>query len=93
MPWVVVALTIGLVAVAVGLTAMVVLRRREPASAPEMTGDQLFALGVTFTGAGVALALTIGTAMLGITGLGIAFMAMGSWMRRRQGEDEHRGVT
>jgi uncharacterized membrane protein len=93
MPWVVVALTIGLVAVAVGLTAMVVVRRRAPGSAPERTGDQLLVLGVTFTGAGVALALTIGSATIGIAALGIVFMVIGSGMRRNEREDEDRGVT
>lgn len=93
MPWVVVALVIGLVAVAVGLTAVFVARRRAPGSAPEMTGDQLFTLGIIFTGTGVALATTIGPEMIGIMALGIVYMVMGAWMKRQEGEDEHRGMT
>lgn len=92
MPWVVVALVIGLIAVAVGLTAVVVVRRRSPGSAPEMTGDQLLTLGVIFTGTGVALGLTIGPAMLGIMALGIVYMAMGAWMKRQEGH-HGRGST
>jgi Ca2+/Na+ antiporter len=92
MPWVVVALVIGLVAVAVGLTALFVARRRDPGSVQEMRGDQLFTLGVIFTGTGVALTVTIGPAMIGIMALGIVYLVMGTWMRRREGEDHDRGM-
>lgn len=90
MPWVVVALAIGLVAVAVGVIAMVVVGRRTPGSTPEMTGDQFLTLGIVFIGAGVALMVAIGPGMIGIMVLGIIYMGMGARMKRQEGNDQHR---
>ncbi len=94
MPWVVVGLVIGLVAVGVGIAAVLVVRRRDPDLAESrMTGDQLFMLGVIFTGTGVALAVSIGPHMLGILALGIIYMGMGATMKRRDAKDAHKGTT
>ena len=87
MRWVLVALVLGLIAAGVALFAVIVARRRHPETTP-MTGDQLIALGVIFTGAGVALTISAGPYMLGMLALGIIYLAMGARMKHREGTGE-----
>lgn len=93
MPWVLLGLVLGLIAVAVGLGTVFVVRRRDPALREAMSGDQMFTLGVIFTGTGIALSVSIGPHMLGIMALGIIYMGIGAAMKRREREDEHEGMT
>ena len=59
---------------------------RDPDRAP-VDGDQLFMLGVIFLGAGVALFVSVGPAMLGMPVLGAIFMAVGAQRRRSDGHE------
>jgi hypothetical protein len=93
MPWVVIGLLVGLVAVGAGIGAVLVARRRGPNEHPEMTGDQLFTLGVIFTGTGIALGVAVNPGMLGIMMLGIIYMAMGAQMKRREDRERDEGTT
>ncbi len=92
MPWIVIGLAIGLVAVGVAVAVALVAGRRGT-DRPEMSGDQLFTLGVVFTGTGLALALTINLGMLGMMALGIVYMAMGARMKRAEADDKPKGMT
>ena len=48
--------------------------------------DQLFAVGIVFIGAGVALMVAVGPGMVGLLALGVVFMAAGA--RRRTPDDD-----
>ena len=82
--WIVVGLIVGLIAVVALMLVVWRESRRDEAEATEMTGDELFTLGVVFTGAGVSLFVSVGPAMLGMFALGIVFMVLGA--RRRRSE-------
>ena len=75
--WPAVWIGIGVLA-GLGLTAAVfrASRHRDP-----ITGEQIFQLGVIFTGTGVALATTIGGTGIAILALGIIYMAIGATRR------------
>ena len=80
--WIVIGLIIGLIAV-VATGVLVYMMRSDPGeSKKEMTGDEMFMLGVVFTGSGVALFVSVGPAMLGMLALGIIFMATGAKKKR-----------
>lgn len=67
------------------LVVLVVLRR--PESAGERTADEvdpLFASGIALSGAGVALALTIGNVMYVVMIVGLIVMAFGANRTRQR---------
>ena len=79
--------------IAIGAAAGIILsisllikrRRSDGQSAPvDMTGDQWLALGVVFLGAGVALWISTGPAMLGMVALGIIYIGMGVTKKREE---------
>jgi len=77
--------SIGVVFVVVVIGAVVMTRDRSaPQTRSELSGDDLFSLGVVFAGAGVAMSLTLGPFMIWMFALGIIYMAMGTRRRRRQ---------
>jgi hypothetical protein len=81
--WVVAGLSIALIAA--GVAVVVVIRRRlsgDSPSTPAASADQWFALGVIFTGAGVALTATLGPFMIWMIALGVVYLGMGARMRR-----------
>lgn len=83
--WIVLGLIVGLIAV-VSLGAVIWrASRREHPARTDMTGEELFTLGVVFTGAGVALSISIGPAMIGMLALGLVFMVLGARKRRNHG--------
>ena len=63
---------IGILLAVVGIRAL-----REEERKPTEP-DEMFTLGVVFLGAGIALFVTIGPAMLGLPVLGGIFMAVGA---------------
>jgi NADH:ubiquinone oxidoreductase subunit 2 (subunit N) len=84
MAWIVV-LSIALVAVGVMIAIVLITRRRQPdttSAAAEPSADQWFALGIIFTGAGVALTVALGPFMIWMMALGIIYMGMGARMKR-----------
>ena len=83
--WIMLGLIVGLIAVASLAVIIWLASRREHPSRAEMTGEELFTLGVVFTGAGVALSVSVGPAMVGMLAVGIVFMVLGARKRRRQG--------
>ena len=84
--WIVIGLIVGLIAAVVVGLLMVTMRRDPGEPKQEMTGDEMFTLGVVFTGAGVALFVSVGPAMLGMFVLGIIFMVMGA---RKKRDEQH----
>ncbi|MDJ0792023.1 MAG: hypothetical protein QNJ71_09005 [Acidimicrobiia bacterium] len=82
--WIVIGLIVGVIAVVALILVVWRASRRDEAEATAMTGDELFTLGVVFTGAGVALFVSIGPAMLGMFALGIVFMVVGAKKRRSE---------
>lgn len=84
MAWIVV-LSIALVAIGVTI-AMVLITRRPQAgttsATAEPSADQWFALGIIFTGAGVALTVALGPIMIWMVALGIIYMGMAARVRR-----------
>lgn len=83
--WVLVGVGLGLL-LTIGLVVFAMLRRRNlGATAPEeMSADRWFALGVVFTGAGVALMASIGPQMAFMLAIGLIYMVIGARMKRRQ---------
>ncbi len=80
-----VAIGIGLVAVLVAIALVILVSRRDPdRPRTEMAGDEMFNLGIIFTGAGVALWVSAGPSMIGILALGVIFMLMGARKKREQ---------
>jgi len=77
--------SIGVVFVAVVIGAVLVTRDRS-ASQPrsEISGDDLFSLGVVFIGAGVAMSVTLGPFMIWMFALGIIYIVMGTQKKRHQ---------
>jgi hypothetical protein len=81
--WVFIAVGIGLVAVVIA--AVLVTRETRNATSPtEISPEDLFSLGVVFTGAGVAMTATLGSFMVWMIGLGVIYMAMGTQKKRHQ---------
>lgn len=83
--WVAIALIVGLVAIGGVVLAVLIGRRREAEGGnvgTEMTGDQWMSLGVIFTGAGVALTITLGPFMIWMIGIGVIYLGMGARMKR-----------
>jgi len=82
--WVAISIIIALLAVLIGAGIVFSIRRRSP-DAPfgsEMSAEQWTALGVVFFGAGVAMWLTTGPAMIGMTAMGLVFMGVGVKVNR-----------
>lgn len=82
--WVIVSIVVALLAVLIGVGVVLTIRRRSPDEpfGSEMSADQWTALGVVFFGTGVALWLTVGPAMIGMTAMGLIFMAVGIRVNR-----------
>lgn len=80
--WVLFSLGVGFVVIVI--VAVLATRERSAAPAPtsEVSGDDLFALGVVFSGAGVAMAVTLGPFMVWMVALGVVYMAMGTAKKR-----------
>jgi hypothetical protein len=83
-------ISVGLV-VGVAMTAALVVASRqragqrasaESAGTGEMSPEQWISLGTVFAGAGVALTLTIGSAMLGMVALGLVYLIIGIMKKR-----------
>ena len=94
--WIYRLLLVAVLGVAVGIalaTGFIVRSRNPDLTESSMTGDQLFMLGVIFTGAGVALMASIGPEMIGIMALGIIYMGMGARMKRSEEDDRSKGTT
>lgn len=81
--WILFSIGVGFVTVVI---AAVLVTRDFSAPQPrsEISGDDLFSLGVVFAGAGVAMAVTLGPIMIWMIALGIIYMAMGTRRRRHQ---------
>ena len=82
--WVVLGIIVGLIALVALAVTMWLSSRGEERRRTQMSGDELFTLGVVFTGAGVALFVSIGPAMLGMLALGIVFMLIGAQRKRSE---------
>lgn len=77
--------SLGVVFVAIVIVAVLATRERSTARpTSDVSGDDLFALGVVFTGAGVAMAVTLGPIMIWMVALGVIYMAMGTRRKRHQ---------
>jgi len=70
--------TVGVSAIAVLLLIAVQHRHSSPAGRTVDDVDPLFATGIVFTGAGVALATTLGGFMYGVMIVGLVLMAIGA---------------
>ncbi len=83
--WVLVGIAVGLLAT-IGLGVLVVVRRRQTGAtaAEEMSGDQWLAMGFVFTGAGIALMLTIGPFMAFMVAVGVIYMGVGLRIKRQE---------
>ena len=80
-----VLLGVGIVFVFVVFVAVFLTRDGSAAEpAADMSGDDLFSLGVVFTGAGVAMAITLGPFMIWMVALGVTYMALGTARKRHQ---------
>ena len=77
--WVIVGILVALLAVGIAAGVVLTIRRRSPEQpvGAELTPEQWTALGVVFFGAGVAMWLTLGPAMIGMSAMGLIFMGMG----------------
>lgn len=83
--WIAFGVGLTLVVVLIVLVVVIGVRRRQPDRSPkEMSGDEMFNLGVVFTGAGVALFVSVGPSMIGLLALGLIFMATGARKKREQ---------
>ena len=82
--WVIISILVALLALVIGAGVVLSLRRRSPEETfgSELSADQWTALGVVFFGTGVALWLTVGPAMIGMTAMGLIFMAVGIRVNR-----------
>ena len=69
---------VGVAAIAVLLVIAVQHRHRPPAGRTVDDVDRLFATGIVLTGAGVALATTLGGFMYGVMIVGLVLMAIGA---------------
>ncbi len=78
-------ISVGAVVGVTMIVALVVASRRragqhasgESTPTGEMSPEQWISLGTVFAGAGVALTLTIGPAMLGMVALGLVYLIIG----------------
>lgn len=86
--WVIIGIIVGLLAILGLFVTMVAVQRRTPDDSvgTDVTAEQWFGLGVTFIGAGVALLLTLGPAMIGMIGVGAVFVVLGARIRRDQAD-------
>ena len=83
--WVAIGIGIGLIAGLVAIVVVIAFSRRDPKRPQaELAGDEMFNLGIVFTGAGVALWVSVGPSMIGIFALGLIFMVMGARKKREQ---------
>jgi hypothetical protein len=83
--WVLVSIGVGLVSIAAVLIAYLVTRWKgsetlQPAA--ELSSNQWYSLGITFTGAGAALTATLGPVMIWMIGVGVIYMGMGARTKR-----------
>lgn len=70
--------TVGVAAIALLLVIAVQHRHRSPAGRTVNDVDPLFTTGIAITGAGAALATTLGGVMYGVMIVGLVFMAIGA---------------
>lgn len=77
---------IGIGVLVVAAVALTVAAYRASSDRDPITAEQIFQLGVIFTGTGVALSTTIGPSGLGVLGLGVVYMVLGA-VRRREHSD------
>ena len=70
--------TVGVAAIALLLVIAVQHRHRSPAGRTVNDVDPLFTTGIAITGAGAALATTLGGFMYGVMIVGLVFMAIGA---------------
>ena len=78
---------IGIGVLVVAALALTVAAIRASRDRDPITAEQIFQLGVIFTGTGIALATTIGPSGLGILGLGVVYMVLGAVRRRESSSD------
>lgn len=83
--WILVGIGVALLAT-IGLGVLVMVRRRKTGAtaAQEMSGDQWLSMGFVFTGAGIALMLTIGAHMAFMVAVGVIYMAIGLRIKRQE---------
>jgi len=71
-------------AIAASLVAIVaVVGRRRTSARRTVEVDPMFSGGIALTGAGVALATTVGNVMYGVMTVGLVIMAVGAHRTRR----------
>lgn len=78
--WILFSIGVGFVAIVI--VAVLATRDRKARPRPEISGDDLFALGVVFVGAGVAMSVTLGPIMVWMIALGVIYMGMGTQKKR-----------
>lgn len=88
--WIVLGLSVGMLALVTLGVVLWMSNRGDDAgargtSSREMSGDEMFTLGVVFAGAGVALSVSLGPAMIGMFAIGIVFMVLGIRKKRSEG--------
>lgn len=70
---------------ALGVVVAVIARRPTGDGADPAAVDPLFTVGVALTGAGVALATTVGAVMYAVMTVGLIVMAVGAQKTRHHG--------
>jgi hypothetical protein len=78
MIWLGVAVGMALLIIAIGFLA----RRRARNDVDATNVDPLFTIGIAITGAGVALATTVGPVMYAVMAAGLIVMALGAYRTR-----------
>jgi len=78
MIWLGIAIATALLIIAIGVLA----RRRVREDADAANVDPLFTMGIAITGAGVALAATLGSVMYAVMAAGLIVMATGTYRTR-----------
>lgn len=80
--WILFSIGVGFVAIVI--VAVLATRERNTQPRSEISGDDLFSLGVVFVGAGVAMSVTLGPIMIWMIALGVIYMGMGTQKKRHQ---------
>ncbi|MGI9643525.1 MAG: hypothetical protein ACR2N9_12195 [Acidimicrobiia bacterium] len=78
--WILFSIGVGFVAIVI--VAVLATRDRKARPNSDISGDDLFALGVVFVGAGVAMSVTLGPIMVWMIALGVIYMGMGTQKKR-----------